>query len=83
MSMFLRKATDDNPWYKYAWSNTSVVYLVFYLLPEDGNNGSTVTEIQSTLRVGEHFTGMQTALDMLGVENTLDGTSFYSDIKID
>ena len=42
--------------------------LVFYLLPEDGNNGSTVTEIQSTLRVGEHFTGMQTALDMLGLK---------------
>ena len=32
VAMFLNKANDDNPWYKYVWSNTSVVYLVFYLL---------------------------------------------------
>jgi preprotein translocase subunit SecY len=32
VAMFVGKATEDNPWYKYVWSNTSVVYLVFYLL---------------------------------------------------
>ncbi len=32
VAMFLNKANESNPWYKYAWSNTSAVYLVFYLL---------------------------------------------------
>ena len=32
VAMFMGKATDSNPWYKYAWSNTSVVYLVFYMI---------------------------------------------------
>ena len=32
VAMFLNKADESNPWYKYAWSNTSAVYLVFYLL---------------------------------------------------
>ncbi len=32
IAMFAGKATNDNPWYKYAWSNTSVVYLVFYFV---------------------------------------------------
>ena len=32
IAMFVGKATDSNPWYKYVWSNTSVVYLVFYLI---------------------------------------------------
>ena len=32
IAMFLNKAGDSNPWYKYAWSNTSAVYLVVYLL---------------------------------------------------
>ena len=32
IAMFLNKADDSNPWYRYAWSNTSVVYLVIYLL---------------------------------------------------
>ena len=32
IAMFVGKASEDNPWYKYAWSNTSVVYLVFYML---------------------------------------------------
>ena len=32
IAMFAGKATNDNPWYKYAWSNTSVVYLVFYFI---------------------------------------------------
>ena len=32
VAAFMGKATDSNPWYKYAWSNTSVVYLVFYLI---------------------------------------------------
>lgn len=32
IAMFLNKADDSNPWYRYAWSNTSAVYLVIYLL---------------------------------------------------
>ena len=42
--------------------------LVFYILPEDSQNGSTVQEIQSTLRVAEHNTGMQMALNMLSMK---------------
>ena len=32
IAAFAGKATQTNPWYKYAWSNTSVVYLVAYLI---------------------------------------------------
>ena len=32
IAMFVGKANDSNPWYKYVWSNTSVVYLVIYML---------------------------------------------------
>ena len=33
IAMFVGKAdVDKNPWYKYVWSNTSVAYLVIYLL---------------------------------------------------
>lgn len=32
IAMFLNKADDGNKWYRYVWSNTSVVYLVVYLL---------------------------------------------------
>ena len=42
--------------------------LVFYYLPEDSSNGSTVREIDSTLRSEAHFTGLQTALDMLALK---------------
>ena len=42
--------------------------LVFYLLPEDSSNGSTVKEIEANLRMEEHFTGLQTALNMLALK---------------
>ncbi len=42
--------------------------LVFYLLPEDSSNSSSVTEIKAELRTEEHFTGLQTALDMLSLK---------------
>ena len=42
--------------------------LVFYLLPEDSSNGSTVKEIEAILRTEEHFTGLQTALNMLALK---------------
>lgn len=42
--------------------------LVFYLLPEDSSNGSSVKEIEANLRTEEHFTGLQTALDMLALK---------------
>ena len=32
IAAFAGKAEESNPWYRYAWSNTSVVYLVFYLI---------------------------------------------------
>jgi len=32
IAAFMGKATESNPWYKYAWSNTSVVYLVVYMV---------------------------------------------------
>ena len=32
IAAFTGKATDSNPWYKYVWSNTSVVYLVVYMI---------------------------------------------------
>ena len=42
--------------------------LVFYLLPEDSSNGSSVKEIEANLRTEEHFTGLQTALNMLALK---------------
>ena len=42
--------------------------LVFYLLPEDAQNESTVQEMEATLRVEEHLTGLETALGMLAVK---------------
>ena len=42
--------------------------LVFYLLPEDSQNGSTVKEIDASLRMEEHLTGLQTALNMLALK---------------
>jgi A118 family predicted phage portal protein len=42
--------------------------LVFYLLPEDAQNESTVQEMQATLRMQEHLTGMEMALSMLAVK---------------
>ncbi|MBQ9664030.1 MAG: phage portal protein [Oscillospiraceae bacterium] len=42
--------------------------LVFYILPEDSANGSTVKEIEASLRTDEHFTGMQLALNMLALK---------------
>lgn len=32
IAAFVGKADNSNPWYRYAWSNTSAVYLVVYLL---------------------------------------------------
>ena len=45
--------------------------LVFYLLPEDSSNGSSVKEIEANLRTEEHFTGLQAALDMLALKTGL------------
>ena len=42
--------------------------LAFYVLPEDSSNESTVTEMRSTLRVQEHLTGMEMALNLLAVK---------------
>ena len=42
--------------------------LVFYILPEDSQNGSTVQEIAATLRVDQHVSGFQIALDLLGLK---------------
>ena len=42
--------------------------LVFYILPEDSQNGSTVQEISATLRVDQHVSGLQLALDLLGLK---------------
>ena len=42
--------------------------LVFYILPEDSRNGSTVQEIDATLRVDQHVSGLQLALDLLGLK---------------
>ena len=42
--------------------------LVFYILPEDGQNGSSVQEITATLRIEQHATGLQLALDLLGLK---------------
>ena len=41
---------------------------MFYLLPEDAQNESTVQEMQATLRMQEHLTGMEMALSMLAVK---------------
>ena len=42
--------------------------LVFYILPEDSSNSSTVKEIDASLRTEEHFTGLQTALNLLALK---------------
>jgi A118 family predicted phage portal protein len=42
--------------------------LVFYLLPEDAQSESTVQEMQATLRMEEHLTGMEMALNLLAVK---------------
>ena len=42
--------------------------LVFYILPEDSSNGSTIHEIAATLRVDQHVAGLQIALDLLGLK---------------
>ena len=42
--------------------------LVFYILPEDSSNGSTIHEIAATLRVDQHVSGLQIALDLLGLK---------------
>ena len=42
--------------------------LVFYILPEDSKTGSTVQEIAATLRVDQHVSGLQLALDLLGLK---------------
>ena len=42
--------------------------LVFYILPEDSQNRSTVQEITATLRVDQHVSGLQLALDLLGLK---------------
>ena len=42
--------------------------LVFYILPEDSQNGSTVQEIKADLRVDQHVAGLQVALDLLGLK---------------
>ena len=53
--------------------------LVFYLLPEDTGNSSSVTEIKAELRTEEHFTGMQTALDMLSIKCGLGASHWKFD----
>lgn len=42
--------------------------IAFYILPEDSQNGQTVQEIQSSLRMNEHVTAMQLALNMLSMK---------------
>ena len=42
--------------------------LVFYLLPENSQTGSTVQEIRADLRVEQHVSGLQVALDLLGLK---------------
>ena len=42
--------------------------LVFYILPEDSSNASTIHEIAATLRVDQHVSGLQIALDLLGLK---------------
>lgn len=42
--------------------------LVFYLLPEDGQNGNPVTSIDMTLRTQEHNAGIQDMLNALSVK---------------
>ncbi len=53
--------------------------LVFYLLPEDSSNSSSVTEIKAELRTEEHFTGLQTALDMLSIKCGLGASHWKFD----
>ena len=42
--------------------------LIFYLLPEDAQNESTVQEMKATIRMEEHLTGMEMALSMLAIK---------------
>ena len=42
--------------------------LIFYLLPEDAQNESTVQEMKATIRMEEHLTGMEMALNMLAIK---------------
>lgn len=42
--------------------------IAFYILPEDSQNGQSVQEIQSTLRMSEHVTAMQMALNMFSMK---------------
>ena len=42
--------------------------LVFYILPEDSQNGSTIHEIDTSLRIPAHVSGLQVALDLLGLK---------------
>ena len=42
--------------------------LVFYILPEDSQNGSVIKEIEGNLRIAEHTEGLQTALNILGMK---------------
>lgn len=42
--------------------------LAFYIMPEDSQNGSTIQEIASSLRISEHVAGMQLALNALAMK---------------
>lgn len=42
--------------------------IAFYVLPEDSQSGSSVQEIASTLRISEHLTAMQLALNTLSMK---------------
>ena len=42
--------------------------LVFYLLPEAAQHESTVQEMKATIRMDEHLTGMEMALNMLAIK---------------
>lgn len=42
--------------------------IAFYIMPEDATSGQTVQDINSALRVQEHLTAMQMALNMLSMK---------------
>lgn len=42
--------------------------IVFYILPEDATSGQTVQDINSPLRIQEHLTAMQMALNMFSMK---------------
>ena len=42
--------------------------IAFYVLPEDSQSGQSIEEIASSLRVSEHLTAMQIALNMLSTK---------------